>query len=267
MFAPIDNQRYAQLAGKHYNCAYGQSAVLPLVYGITHLIPNHFEQISKLGNCVLLSSFSDSSVTENMVKRMPTNVIDWFSNNVDVHHHRVHALPIGFAFNVQRTRSLMDQVAEGRLKESNLVYLNFTKKIPRHPNPRHGLYERFSSRSYVTAKGGGGLESISPEDFYRDLRSHAYTLSPPGAGLDCHRHWEALALGSIPIVLRSRVTTVLLGDMPALLLDHWDELNETRLMDELPILRERFNHICMRKLDMNYWEGVINAAVRVLRSS
>jgi len=31
----------------------------------------------------------------------------------------------------------------------------------------------------------------------------AFTLSPAGAGLDCHRTWEALLLGSIPVVLRS----------------------------------------------------------------
>lgn len=38
---------------------------------------------------------------------------------------------------------------------------------------------------------------------YRELISRAmYTLSPPGNGIDCHRTWEALFLGSVPIVKR-----------------------------------------------------------------
>lgn len=267
MFLPIDNQQYAQLAGCNYNTPCGMSKEMPLIYGITHLLPGFFQQLSDFGPCVLVSSFSDSSVTRQMAEKLPANVADWFSNNVDVHHARIHAIPIGFAFNVQRTEGLMIQVKEGRLDQTNLVYMNFTKSIPRRPNPRLGLYGRFSPRPYVTAKGGSGLESIPPEEFYRDLRSHAYTLSPAGAGLDCHRHWEAMALGSIPIVLRSRITTVLLGDMPALILDSWDELNEGRLRVELPKLRERFNHVCMRKLDMSYWKRVIHATVRMLRNS
>ena len=38
---------------------------------------------------------------------------------------------------------------------------------------------------------------------YRELISESvYVLSPPGNGIDCHRTWEALFLGSIPVVRR-----------------------------------------------------------------
>ena len=39
---------------------------------------------------------------------------------------------------------------------------------------------------------------------YRDLVGKSrFVLSPPGNGIDCHRTWEALFLGAIPIVKRS----------------------------------------------------------------
>ena len=31
--------------------------------------------------------------------------------------------------------------------------------------------------------------------------THRFVLSPPGHGLDCHRTWEAILLGAIPIVV------------------------------------------------------------------
>lgn len=39
-------------------------------------------------------------------------------------------------------------------------------------------------------------------DYLAQLGSHRYVLSPPGKGYDCTRTWEALAMGSIPVILR-----------------------------------------------------------------
>jgi hypothetical protein len=37
---------------------------------------------------------------------------------------------------------------------------------------------------------------------YRDWANHKYTVNPRGQQKDCHRFWEAMYLGSVPIVLR-----------------------------------------------------------------
>lgn len=39
--------------------------------------------------------------------------------------------------------------------------------------------------------------------FFTDLGNSRFVVSPPGNGIDCHRTWEALALGAIPIVQNS----------------------------------------------------------------
>uniref|UniRef100_A0A7S3NNZ7 RXYLT1 C-terminal domain-containing protein n=1 Tax=Aureoumbra lagunensis TaxID=44058 RepID=A0A7S3NNZ7_9STRA len=59
-------------------------------------------------------------------------------------------------------------------------------------------------------------------NYYTALATSKFVLSPVGTGLDCYRHWEALALGAIPIVDYSPVTAVLFKDLPVLLLDNWD---------------------------------------------
>jgi hypothetical protein len=35
-----------------------------------------------------------------------------------------------------------------------------------------------------------------------NIQHSKYVISPPGAGADCYRTWEALYLGAIPVVLR-----------------------------------------------------------------
>lgn len=40
-----------------------------------------------------------------------------------------------------------------------------------------------------------------PEEYLALLASHKSVLSPPGMGYDCFRTWEALAVGSVPLVM------------------------------------------------------------------
>jgi hypothetical protein len=55
-----------------------------------------------------------------------------------------------------------------------------------------------------------------------------FVVSPQGVGLDCHRTWEALALGCIPIVKRSPLSQ-LFADLPVLIVDDWSEVRRERL--------------------------------------
>ena len=77
-------------------------------------------------------------------------------------------------------------------------------------------------------------------------RRYRWTLCPRGAGEDTHRLWEALYLGSIPVVVRSALSP-LYDDLPVIQLDAWSELTiETlyRLEKTLPRDRSRayFEH-------------------------
>ena len=44
--------------------------------------------------------------------------------------------------------------------------------------------------------------------YYIHIARSKFVLSPPGLGMDCYRTWEALYLGSIPIVLNSSLHSV-----------------------------------------------------------
>lgn len=68
---------------------------------------------------------------------------------------------------------------------------------------------------------------------YEYTHKSIYTLSPRGAGEDCHRFYEAIYLNSIPIVKRTNtVFDKLYNVFPCLIINDWHEVNETLLLEK-----------------------------------
>ena len=83
-------------------------------------------------------------------------------------------------------------------------------------------------------------------------------VSPPGSGWDCYRTWEALWLGTIPIVLRTGTPfDSLFDDLPVLLVDAWTDVTR-ELLDTFwdATVGGTFN---LEKLTARYWAKEIAA--------
>jgi hypothetical protein len=63
----------------------------------------------------------------------------------------------------------------------------------------------------------------SPKKYREILTNSAFVLSPPGNGADCHRTWEAIYLGAIPIVLKKYWPFTHLK-LPVLIVEDWAEI-------------------------------------------
>lgn len=92
-----------------------------------------------------------------------------------------------------------------------------------HTNPA----ERAPARAALLASG---LEVSAParlghKGYQQALRTHRFVASPPGNGADCHRTWEALYAGTIPIVLR-KAWAFEDRNWPVLVVDSWAEAIE-----------------------------------------
>ncbi|CAF3730979.1 unnamed protein product, partial [Rotaria socialis] len=61
-----------------------------------------------------------------------------------------------------------------------------------------------------------------------DLGNSRFVLSPPGNGLDCHRTWEALLMGAIPIVLSSTLNSLFSGT-PTIIVSTWEQVTVASL--------------------------------------
>lgn len=49
-------------------------------------------------------------------------------------------------------------------------------------------------------------------EYYEIIANSKFVVSPPGNGMDCHRTWEALALGAIPVVQNSSLWSLYRGE-------------------------------------------------------
>lgn len=92
-------------------------------------------------------------------------------------------------------------------------------------------------------------------EFLCNMRSYEFVLSPPGNGIDCHRTWEALYMGCVPIVKRSKLTQRFAEQLPMVLLDYWEHLTNERLNDERKRLLSRVWNSDM--LTIGWWEQKI----------
>ena len=75
-------------------------------------------------------------------------------------------------------------------------------------------------------------------------------ITPHGNGLDCHRTWEALCTGSIPIVKTSAIDS-LFTDLPVLIVKDWSDVNMELLTKTIKEFKtKKFNY---DKLLLKYW--------------
>jgi hypothetical protein len=66
-------------------------------------------------------------------------------------------------------------------------------------------------------------KAVTPRRYRELISESVYVLSPSGNGIDCHRTWEALFLGSIPVV-RREFWPFLHLDLNVVALNDWQDL-------------------------------------------
>ncbi|MFZ4100199.1 MAG: hypothetical protein ACOYKZ_07745, partial [Chlamydiia bacterium] len=66
-----------------------------------------------------------------------------------------------------------------------------------------------------------------------------FVVSPPGNAIDCHRTWEALILGCIPIV-HSTTCDRLFDDLPVWVVQEWREVTAESAKKQNKAMRRAF---------------------------
>jgi hypothetical protein len=79
------------------------------------------------------------------------------------------------------------------------------------------------------ARNGFLNASFEHEDYFRQLPHYKFIISPEGNGIDCHRHYEALVAGCIPIVERHAGIAEKYAGCPVLWTDDYSEITEEYL--------------------------------------
>ena len=88
--------------------------------------------------------------------------------------------------------------------------------------------------------------------YFSLVRQSTFVLSPPGNGPDCHRTWEALYLGAIPVVLETQMPYQLALGLPILRVPSFEWFLSLRSTERMSLAQSMNGRSLTRSL-MPYW--------------
>jgi hypothetical protein len=221
----------------------------------------------------LVSGDSDSYIPDEVLTlyqietllRSPF-LIKWFSQNSI--HPEIIQIPIGLdyhsysnSYNPLKTEdesflpidqemkhfAIIKQMKPFYERESK-IYVNFSFNDRLHQ--RRDCLEQISKELMVIK-----LDIIKRQEYIQNISKYSFVLSPFGNGMDCHRTWEALCFGAIPIVKAPDFKELFEG-LPVLNVNDWKDVTR-ELLDKTI---EDFKHMDFHydKLSLRYWVDQIN---------
>ena len=247
---------------------------------LPHFIENVLPNISK--KFTLVTGDSDATVPEGTIdlwhnpRPLETakclelanndNLIKWFSQNCILNHEKIEQLPIGLDYHTisndpnkpwraenegtspQEQEEILNSVkndAKPFYDRICKIYVNFTVDIKNDKSERTVAINSISQELIHL-----DIEFKPRTNIWKNAREYAFVLSPSGGGLDCHRTWEALCLGCIPIV-KSMGTNKMYEGLPVLVVNEWRDVTQELLNDVISNFKETvFNY---DKLTLKYW--------------
>jgi hypothetical protein len=250
---------------------------------------------------VLLISGADPSFPSDLEKK-GFNVEEFLSNKQLIHvfaqncdykgpSKKVTPIPIGIDFHSIAFKNgsfLTKKKKSPKLQEKELKDLLLTLKptkdrkllayVDFHLNDSmHGDCERYKQfgedrasifqqilPSRVIDYAVGPMERLK---LWKIKGNYAFSVSPHGNGLDCHRTWEDLSLGCIVIVKTSPLDSLYEG-LPVVIVQDWSEITEENMKKWIVQYGDAFtNPLYREKLTNEYWmkkiESVIKESVKL----
>lgn len=109
-------------------------------------------------------------------------------------------------------------------------------------------------------------EWMRRSDLWKRKGQYAFSISPHGNGLDCHRTWEDLILGCIVILKTSSLDPMYQG-LPVVIVKEWSEITEENMEKWADLYQDAFTNPSYRyKLTHEYWFSKIQAAAYPYKS-
>lgn len=198
----------------------------------------------------IITHHSDYPIDDKLFNKRPKCINKWYAINPTYNHPDLIAIPLGlkthkgcyfepqymtewFAYNINRLRN----------NNKNLnVYCNWS--ITNHE--RNKITDTLLNNNINITH-----DSCIPfNEYIEKMSQHKFVISPPGNGIDCHRAWEALYVGSIPIVIKNNIY------------NDWDGLPIIQVNDYNEVTQELLNSFLSlsydyTKLSIEFWRKKI----------
>jgi hypothetical protein len=178
-----------------------------------------------------------------------------YSQNVDVISDNIQSIPIGLenSYNFPDLRKIekMKNILKENKKSNNMLYINHD--VNTNFSERGGIYNLFEGKYFSTVeKGRNGVDF---DNYLYNIYNHDFVICPVGNGIDTHRTWECLYLGTIPIEKRNNNNRYYEGHLPICFVDSWEEVTIDFLKSEYDRIKSTEWNLDM--LNFEYWKNKI----------
>ena len=176
-------------------------------------------------------------------------LIKWYGMNCDITHPKLQSIPIGIANEKwpHGNKKELLEVINTNTEKTNLCYSNFdlSTNVLRRPQ----ILEIIKTKSFINIE----TQKLNFKDYLTKLKSYKYVISPPGNSIDCHRIWECLYLGVIPIVERHSALEFFY-DLPILFVDSFEDVTEELLNNQYENIIRKSNS----KIFFTFYKNLIS---------
>ena len=197
---------------------------------------------------ILLTHNSDYRSGDNTAILSNEYLVKWYGSNIYI-TDKTMCLPIGLENSHFGNTNFSVCVNNRNNVKTELVYFNFS--IETNFNLRKNV------ENILINKGFKKNTSKKWEDYIVELSKHKFCISPRGNGIDCHRHWEAIYVGCIPIVLNDAKDPIYhyFKHLPILFISDYSVITEDFLNEEYKKFNEKTFDLSMTTL--TYWNKIL----------
>ena len=241
-------------------------------YAIKNLITN----LNKISyKIILVSGDSDCTVPNEIFNDYNDfiqfieneKIIAWFSQNCVLNHPKLHKIPIGLDYHTMSKKDTNwgkkispynQELLLNKIKNESKIfwkreikcYANYHFSMnTKYGNDRKDAFNNINKELVFYEP-----HNIEREESWEKQSNYAFVISPHGNGLDCHRTWEALCLGCIPIIKKSNMSDIF-EELPVLIVDNWSNIDYLLLKNTILLFENKYNNKKFNydKLNLNYW--------------
>lgn len=233
----------------------------PILFTNTEKLTSLINYISNIDEeVIIISHNSDVNINDDtLLSILPNNILRiWCQNYNGSINNIIKPIPIGLErkrwFPIEKKQDVIYEYSTKEINKEHLVYMNFNINTNKE---RIFWKEYFSNKNYVYTEMLGNGNNF--ENYINNVKKSKFVLSPEGNGIDCHRNWECLEVGSIPIMKRNNFTESVYSDMPVLLIDDIREIDEKMLNE---YLENEYENRKLDKLSCEYYKKIIKKDVK-----
>tara|TARA_Y100000816_G_scaffold258348_1_gene213124 strand:+ start:4393 stop:5427 length:1035 start_codon:yes stop_codon:yes gene_type:complete len=205
----------------------------------------HLKKIKNLNNLKLITSQSDVQINKQLYRIKPDCISEWYSINVNYKAKNLIPIPLGLANNYSPKNIRFLDLRNNKSREKkkiNRIYCNFNPNT--NDKERQDIFH-ISKKDKIFSFD---QPSLSISEYINRIDEHKYVLAPWGNGFDTHRVWEALYLGSIPIIKR-HITYQYLDENSILFIDEYEDINKPTIEN----FEKRYSELNKEILNIQFW--------------